>query len=83
MPFVVVGVLTGFGVVVLSIIPFGMLLGWMNHALGLDARDQWEARVWFNSILTLVFNLAVAYIAMVLLGDALGKRSARRGASAG
>jgi len=77
-PFVVVGSLAGLGIVVLASIPFLFVLGWFNHALGLDVREQWESRAWFNGVLSLVFNLATAYIAMVFLNDALGSERRKR-----
>jgi hypothetical protein len=81
--FVVLGVLTGLGVLTLSMLPLSLLLVWMNKALGVDARDQWENRVWLNSILTMAFNVAVTYIAMIFLANALGKRGGKGSSNAG
>lgn len=73
-PFVVIGVLVGFGVVFLSVLPFGMLLGWLNRLIQIE---QWEARSWFNGVLLLAFNIAVSYVAMTFLARFLVKGVSR------
>lgn len=84
-PFIVVGILAGIGVVVLSMIPLGILLGWLNRAFGLDLRDQREIRVWFNGTLVFLFNLGVGYLAMVVLARWLGQdpRTSKQAENAG
>lgn len=54
-------------------IPFGFLLGWLNQVLGMDAREQWETRTWFNGFFILAFNLVVSYLAMLFLARWLGE----------
>ena len=91
--FITVGVLCGFGVILLSAIPLGLLLGWLNGLLGLTLRGPVyggvPALIWFNGISMLAFNittsaLALSALARLLAGKAGASASSiRTGASRG
>lgn len=70
---VVVGTLIGFGIIFVSSVPLGFLLGWLNRVFGLDAREQWESRAWFNAVFMLSLNISATYFATVFLKQWMGK----------